>query len=225
LQRKRTRVKSLNQEDSDRTLRPGSPYVERNPDRPEIGAGSPRGTVPNAARASPDYARLTLSLARRNSIPRNPEAEPASSPGPETMSCVPARRRKLRSGIGGPETILSSDVRRAPATWTSAKMALTRKTSRGCPAGVHRDRNLRRILMRFHCSFSRRALSRLCNDTGLPSKFPTGGHFAKQRDATMLRRLHQLVEQAERLLRLGKNLRVDRCAVKAISLQPLSLPE
>ncbi|MEO8832808.1 MAG: hypothetical protein ABI407_11220 [Bradyrhizobium sp.] len=65
----------------------------------------------------------------------------------------------------------------------------------------------------------------MCNDTGLPSKFPTGGHFAKQRDATMLRRLHQLVEQAERLLRLGKNLRVDRCAVKAISLQPLSLPE
>ena len=51
-------------------------------------------------------------------------------------------------------------------------------------------------------------------------KFPAGDNFAKQHDATMLPQLHHLVKQTKGLLRLGKNLRVDRCAVKAVSLQP-----
>ena len=57
--------------------------------------------------------------------------------------------------------------------------------------------------------------------TNLAAPSSADVNFAKQHDATMLRRLHQLVEQTEGLLRLDEHLRVDRCAVKAVSRQPI----
>ena len=89
-------------------------------------------------------------------------------------------------------------------------------------------RNAADSIKRRHCGPHRmvtfdqpdcRALWQRTEISGTVFKSSAGYNFAKQRDATMLRRLHQLIEQTKSLLCLNKNLRVDRCAVKAISLR------